>query len=240
MCTLTFFPKSDNSFILTSNRDESPGRKTFPPKSYCENNVELLYPRDAVAGGTWIGVSQRKRVVSLMNGGFVAHKRKASYARSRGLIVKDLLTTQDVGSYVNSYDFRQIEPFTAIVVEFKKSIQLFETVWTGEELVFTEKPLRPKIWSSSPLYPQKLAKKREKWFSVFLENHKDTSAKDLLSFHQTAGEGNPASNIVMDRGLVKTKSITQIVKSENAVEMCYNDLESGKISNSDLILDSDS
>src|SRR5690554_6426024 len=117
MCTLTFFPKSDGNFILTSNRDESPGRKTFPPKIYRENNVALLYPRDVVAGGTWIGASQRKRVVSLMNGGFVVHKRQAYYARRLGLIVKDLLTAEDLASYVETYDFSEVEPFTAIAVE---------------------------------------------------------------------------------------------------------------------------
>src|SRR5690554_2038075 len=236
MCTLTFFPKSDDNFILTSNRDESPGRKTFPPKIYHEDNVELLYPRDAVAGGTWIGVSQRKRVISLMNGGFVDHKRKASYARSRGLIVKDLLTTQALDSYLNTYDFSEIEPFTAIAVEYEKALKIYEIVWTGEELVFTKQPLQPKIWSSSPLYPEELAQKRELWFSEFYERHKDVSSKDLISFHQTAGEGDPISNIVMDRGFVKTKSITQIVKSIDAVAMRYYDLETGKMEASSLIL----
>lgn len=239
MCTLTFLPKSDGNFILTSNRDESPGRKTFPPEIYHENNVDLLYPRDAVAGGTWIGASQRKRVVSLMNGGFVAHKRKPFYARSRGLIVKDLLLTQDLDHYVKTFDFLEIEPFTAIAVEYEKSLQLFEIVWTGEELVFTRQPLRPKIWSSSPLYPLELVKKRDEWFSVFLEKHKDASADEILFFHQTGGEGNLESNIVMDRGFVKTKSITQIVKSENTVKMYYSDLETGKIDNSSLILKPD-
>jgi len=237
MCTLTFFPKSDSNFILTSNRDESPGRKTFPPKIYRENNVELLYPRDAVAGGTWIGVSQRKRVVSLMNGGFVAHKRKASYARSRGLIVKDLLKTPELKSYIKTYDFSEIEPFTAIVVDFENTLKLHEIVWTGEELVFTNLPLEPKIWSSSPLYPRELAEKRESWFAEFLDRQNDMPAQELLHFHQTAGEGDPISNIVMDRGFVKTKSITQVVKSDGVVEMCYNDLEAEAIDRSSLMLE---
>ncbi len=34
----------------------------------------------------------------------------------------------------------------------------------------------------------------------------------------------------MDRGFIKTKSITQISKKENAIEMRYEDLQTGKTS----------
>ena len=91
MCTVTFISKSDSDFILTSNRDEAPGRDTFPPEIYLEEGVRLLYPKDAVASGTWIGVSERKRAITLMNGGFVAHDRKSFYRKSRGVVVKDFL-----------------------------------------------------------------------------------------------------------------------------------------------------
>lgn len=91
MCTITFTPISNHGFILTSNRDEAPGRETLPPEIYNEDGVKLLYPKDAVAGGTWIGVSDRKRVASLMNGGFVAHEPKQSYRKSRGVVLKDIL-----------------------------------------------------------------------------------------------------------------------------------------------------
>ena len=43
------------NFILTSNRDETPLRSTIPPKKYVEDEVELTYPKDTIAGGTWVG-----------------------------------------------------------------------------------------------------------------------------------------------------------------------------------------
>ena len=52
MCTVTYLPQENDGFILTSNRDESPMRKTIPPKKYVENGVELIYPKDQLAGGT--------------------------------------------------------------------------------------------------------------------------------------------------------------------------------------------
>lgn len=227
MCTVTFIPKSDSEFILTSNRDEAPGRETFPPKTYHEHGVDILYPRDAVAGGTWIGASEKNRAVTLMNGGFVAHIRKPFYGRSRGLIVKDLLTVENIERYSKKYDFSEIEPFTAIIVDFEEHLKLFQMVWTGDELVLDTLPLKSKIWSSSPLYPPELAQKRETWFTDFLIAQKNESS-DILHFHRTAGEGNPISNLVMDRKFVKTKSTTQILKLEGKISMEYHDFETEK------------
>lgn len=229
MCTVTFIPKSNNGFILTSNRDEAPGRATFYPERHKEDGVHLLYPRDALAGGTWIGVSEMKRAVTLMNGGFISHSRKATYRKSRGVVVKDLLKVQDLKAEVEKYNFNDIEPFTAIVVEWKQDIKLFQLVWDGADFHFSEEPLAPQIWSSSPLYNIDLKKKREQWFSNLLLEKVSPTAEDVLGFHKTAGDGDLKSNLIMDREVVKTKSITQIVKYNESVKMCYEDLQTGNV-----------
>ncbi|PVW17043.1 NRDE family protein [Marixanthomonas spongiae] len=224
MCTLTFIPTSNKGFILTSNRDEAPGRKTLPPKIYYENNTGLLFPKDELAGGTWIGVSDKKRLVCLLNGGFTAHERKDEYRMSRGIIVTHLLTVDDAVSEVKKYDFEGIEPFTIVMVDWSHHLRIFELVWDETDIHFSEKPLAPQIWSSSLLYTEKMKQKREQWFSGFLfENLRPTSEK-ILHFHKTAGEGNTESDVIMDRGFVKTKSITQVVKNDE-VTMRYEDLE---------------
>jgi len=232
MCTVTFIPKSNNGFILTSNRDEAPGRDTFAPEIYMEEGVQLLYPKDALAGGTWIGISEMKRAVTLMNGGFVNHKRKTSYRKSRGVVVKDFLKCADLKAEVESYDFNDIEPFTAIVIDWKQYIQLFQLVWDGGKYHFSEEPLAPQIWSSSPLYPEALKKKREDWFSGMLLKKISPSEDELLDFHKTAGDGDMNSNLIMDREVVKTKSITQIIKNRESVKMHYEDLQTGNVKRS--------
>ncbi len=231
MCTVTFIPKSNNGFILTSNRDEAPGRDTFPPKVYKEEAIELLYPKDAVASGTWIGISEKNRAISLMNGGFKPHKRKPYYRKSRGLVVKDFLIAKDLRSTLSVYDFSDIEPFTAVVVEWIKKLELVTLVWDGEKLHSIKEPIVPKIWSSSPLYPENIKLKREQWFSDFLNENENISREEILHFHKTAGEGNLETNLIMDRGFVKTKSITQIIKN-SGIEMRYEDLQTGRISTS--------
>jgi len=228
MCTLTFVPTSNNGFVLTSNRDEAPGRTTLSPKMYEEQNTRLLFPKDELAGGTWIGISDKKRLICLLNGGFTAHERKDDYRMSRGIIVKDLLTAKDTVSEIGGCDFNGIEPFTIIMVDWANHLRIFELVWDEVEIHFTEKPLAPQIWSSSLLYTEEMKEKREKWFSTFLFENLKPDASDLLQFHKTAGEGNLNIDMVMDRGFVKTKSITQITKNEK-IEMHYEDLQENKV-----------
>lgn len=229
MCTVTFIPRANNDFVLTSNRDEAPGRNTLPPRNYNEDGLKLLYPKDEVAGGTWIGVSGKKRIVTLMNGGFVSHQRKSFYRKSRGLVVKDLLKFNNLIDEIRNYDYNDIEPFTAILIEWEAEVRLFQLVWDGTDYHFSEEPLTPRIWSSSPLYPENLKKRRELWFSNFLFKSLKPSKDEILEFHKTAGEGDSNDNLIMDRGHVKTKSITQIIRKGELIEMHYEDLHTGVV-----------
>lgn len=233
MCTVTFIPISFSDFVLTSNRDESPHRNTLPPARYEINGASLLFPKDEVAGGTWFGVSDRKRLICLLNGGFKAHERAEEYRMSRGVIVTDLLASEAVERSIEGYDFNGIEPFTIIMVEWKTELQLFELVWDGKATFFSEKPLAPHIWSSSLLYSEEMKKDRESWFSEFIFDHLKPSKEELLNFHKTAGDGSNETNLVMDRGFVKTKSITQFSNSEGA-RMRYEDLQTQNVTEQKL------
>lgn len=225
MCTLTFVPFPDEEFVLTSNRDEAPNRKTLPPAEYMVNGSRLIFPKDEKAGGTWIGISDKKRLICLLNGGFTPHERKNHYRMSRGIIVTDLLTATDALEKIGTYNFNDIEPFTLVMVDWAEGIKLYELVWDGQKSRLTEKPITPSIWSSSLLYTEEIKKKRQKWFADFLKGKKIPSSAEILHFHKTAGEGNKETAVVMDRGFVKTKSITQIVKKGEDVIMKYEDLE---------------
>jgi len=228
MCTVSFIPLPNEDFILTSNRDESPNRKTLAPQKYELNNVQLLFPKDEVAGGTWIGASKHKRLICLLNGGFKAHIPKGKYRLSRGIIVTDLLTTEDIEATIKNYDLDDIEPFTIIIIDWKHQLDFFEMIWDGHKTHFNKKPLQPTIWSSSLLYSMEVKKKREQWFSDFLKTTDMITEESILNFHKTAGEGNNETNLVMDRVFVKTKSITKFSKINETCEMYYEDLSNHK------------
>lgn len=233
MCTLTFIPKSDTEFILTSNRDEAPNRSTSHPKVYHEGGVRLLYPKDDLAGGSWIGVSDKERIISLLNGGFMAHERQSEYRMSRGIILKDLLVAEDVFKTIDNYNFMGIEPFTIVMVNWANRSQIHQLVWDGEAVHFEEKPWAPQIWSSALLYSEEMRKMREVWFAEFLFEKIAPTEEELLYFHKNAGSGDTNTDLIMDRGFVKTKSITQISLSDN-LHMRYEDLQTEKISRKDF------
>ena len=46
-----------------------PFRKMLPPKEYLENGIQVSHPKDGLTGGTWIGFSEKNRLVCN------AHKR---------------------------------------------------------------------------------------------------------------------------------------------------------------------
>ena len=123
MCTVTYIPLGKNEFILTSNRDESPFRKTVPPETYIENKVKLTYPKDEVAGGTWIGLSDKNRLVCLLNGGFEKHKRVTNYKMSRGIIVKQLIKVENAVDFIKNFDFKGIEPFTIVLGDWHEQLK---------------------------------------------------------------------------------------------------------------------
>ncbi|CAM4160677.1 NRDE family protein [Gillisia limnaea] len=230
MCTisLVFNSEENTGFILTSNRDEAPGRETISPDFYTVNNTRLLFPKDAVAGGTWIGVSANKRVVCLMNGGFEKHIRASNYRVSRGVVVKDILAAEDPLLEINSYNFQGIEPFTLILADWKQELLFYELVWDGNKAHLKKLRLKNYIWSSSPLYSSEMKGLREAWFEE-LQQKKNLTSGNVWDFHHSAGIGNKEIDLVMDRGFIKTKSITQIIKTSEKTRMIYEDLQKGKI-----------
>ena len=226
MCTVTIFYKGNNDFVLTSNRDEAPNRKSIPPKIYNENSTKMLFPKDELAGGTWIGLSERNRLICLLNGGFVKHARKDSYQFSRGVIVKNLLASDDVVASIENYNFNNVEPFTIVIADWNTDLRFFELVWDGKESHFNELPLQTKIWSSSTLYSDEMKTERHQWFGDF-KTKNELNSKTVLGFHSTETE-NKDFGIVMDRGFVKTTSITQVEKENDALSMNYFDLQQNK------------
>ena len=223
MCTVTFLPLANTDFILTSNRDEQRLRETLPPKIYKEGTVEMLFPKDKVAGGTWIGASSKKRLVCVLNGGFKKHKRKNNYSKSRGLIAKELLKENSLQPYLENLDLLDVEPFTMIIVDWNNhELNLVEVVWDEYEKHITTHKNEPKIWSSSTLYTDEIKELRKSWFQQWLCENEFTS-EAILKFHHSE-IGDKEQSVLMKRIHVETVSITSVKKKENTIEMVYEDV----------------
>ena len=228
MCTVTIIPKGDNDFIITSNRDEAPNRVSVNPKFYNFKDTQMLFPKDEVSQGTWIGISNKNRILCVLNGGLVFHERKPNYRLSRGIVVKDLLASNNIVHDIECYDFHDIEPFTLVIADWNSDLKFMELVWNGKQRHFKSLHKEPRIWSSSTLYSETMKEERLSWFEDF-KSQNELNAESLLEFHNTAGKGNEDYGVIMDRGFVKTTSITQIEKSNDLLEMRYDNLkQSGK------------
>jgi len=223
MCTVTFLPLKNNNFILTSNRDETPLRETFPPQKYIEDNIELVFPKDKKAGGTWIGTSSKNRLVCVLNGAFEEHIRKEKYSKSRGVISKEILKSDRFIDYINHLDLTNIEPFTMVIVDWNNpTLDLYEFIWDEHKKHFSNLENVSKIWSSSALYKDDMQEVRKTWFKNWVsENKFETST--ILNFHHSE-IGDKEQSILMKRPKVETVSITSVKKDGLEIEMLYEDL----------------
>lgn len=230
MCTVTYIPLRNSDFILTSSRDIPFSRKKAEhPKKSVEDGVELLYPKDGKAGGTWIGTSSENRLICLLNGGFEYHTSRTNYTKSRGLIVKELLKVDDIRKGLNKVDLKEVEQFTLTIVDWNNGLELIEFVWDGSTKHLKLMPQESAIWSSSTLYDDSVKQLRRDWFAKWQQENvnltgEDEMQKSILGFHHNAGVGDKSIDVLMNRGLGGTVSITSVKKKQTAVTMDYEEI----------------
>ncbi|MGQ1948369.1 NRDE family protein [Geofilum sp. OHC36d9] len=229
MCTVTYIPQPQG-FVLTSNRDEKAFRETIIPHKYRRDDVILCYPKDAVAGGSWIAMSNKGRVVCLLNGAFVPHTKQAFHTHSRGKVLIDA-----AGSGLNPDQFltaealAHTEPFTLLTIDFdgNEMTSFSELIWDGNDKHNRQLDTRHSyIWSSVTLYSAANRKERKVWFNQFLKESKmHPTASGLLQFHSGKHTNDSTVNVIMMReGELKTVSTTQIIHEGSKLEMSYYDL----------------
>lgn len=221
MCTVVFIPKGDRYFFA-SLRDESPLRpKAVVPDIYKEGSAVILSPIDAMAGGTWLGVTESGSVIILLNGGFEKHERKANYRKSRGLIVAELLASNQPIVNWNLMDMHDVEPYTLVVWN---QGNLFQLVWDGEHkhgaLLKSDQSY---IWSSSTLYDQQARTHRSELFRQWIGMNTPVSLLSVFNFFKSYTESE--NGFLMNRNeQTKTLSYTFIeLQIDDSAEMQYHD-----------------
>ncbi|WP_144799147.1 NRDE family protein [Halorubrum depositum] len=110
MCTLALAWRAfaDAPIALAANRDEALDRPSEPPTvrdPAGDDGVRYVAPRDAEAGGTWIGFSESGVAVAVTNRWLDADR---DGDRSRGLLVRDCLETDSAETAVRAVE-RELE-----------------------------------------------------------------------------------------------------------------------------------
>ena len=221
MCTVVFIPKGDKYFFA-SLREESPLRpRAAVPTIYNEGDAVILSPIDAMAGGTWLGVTASGSVIILLNGGFKKHRRKTNYRKSRGLIVTELLASNLPVVNWNLMDMQGVEPYTLVVWN---AGNLFQLVWDGKQKHgVLLKSNQPYIWSSVTLYDNEASTCRSELFHRWIGMNTPISTLSLLKFFKSFT--NSENGFLMNRNeQTKTLSYTFIeLQTDDSAEMQYHD-----------------
>ncbi len=229
MCTITFLPaqSAENDFIITHNRDESVMRPAEFPQQYAELGTQLFYPKDKTAGGTWIGISIKKRLVSLMNGAFKRHRRQPPYRKSRGVIVKELLASEEAVPFFKAYNFKGVEPFFALLFSWEDAVEIYELVWDGQKKHHTAVTAKKAhLWSSAMTYSQAQHQRKKKQFDRFIQAEKSAvQAQEIWDFHHRKKLGEE-EGMLIDRGLLQTTSVSQFyhLPNQKNASFKYHDL----------------
>jgi uncharacterized protein with NRDE domain len=223
MCTVTFIPAGNGGYI-TSNRDEQTerGSTTIAPQWHMYNNVAVLHPKDKQTGGTWIVINEKGCVAVLLNGAYEKHSRKASYRKSRGLVLLDIICSENAIETLHHINLEDIEPFTCLLY---LGNALFEMRWDAFKKEI--KPLditKSYIWSSCTLYNSTLQVQRNNMLGSWLHNNAAVTSKNIIAFHelndyQTSMKAAKETYIEQ----IQTVSITQVCILENDIQMKYYD-----------------
>ena len=130
MCTLTLAWQvfSDAPVVVAANRDEALDRPAEPPGRYAAEPT-VVAPRDAEAGGTWIGANEHGVFAGVTNRWLDA---PLAGERSRGLLVGDVLAHEGAEEAVRAVERevteREYDGFNLVVADERAAFLL---EWDG-------------------------------------------------------------------------------------------------------------
>lgn len=219
MCTVSI-SRHENRLIVTSNRDERRTRDEAGIRQELVGDTQRIYPVDAQAHGTWVGVNDFGLASSLLN----MYESDYKGNISRGLIIPRLLefqTLTEAREWLN-VSF-QVAEYSAFVLLLMDRDTLYRYRWDGvsmdEELIEFDHYF---LESSSSVDLVNTITHRQNIFKEWqAKPGMDHSANGLLTFHCYREEGNATQSICMARELTHTKSVSQIEIANGIIDFRY-------------------
>jgi Transport and Golgi organisation 2 len=229
MCTVTYIP-CNNGYYLTSNRDENKNRATsISPLRYTLNEENLIFPKDAEAGGTWIVLKENGDALCLLNGAFKKFVPSNLHTVSRGKIVLQIASAYSMIDEFKKSDLKNTAPFTLVMVQ---QLILIECRWDGQnKKIKYLNANKHYIWSSCTLYNTHQQLCKENQFEKWLQKNNSTNLKEILSFHNQVEFENLENNLVFNKNeTYLTVSTTSVVVNNLNTLMHHIDLKNEVIS----------
>lgn len=214
MCTLSWRHEA-GGYHLLFNRDERKTRRLESgPSLIKENGRQLIAPRDADHGGTWLAVNEHGVTYALLNHYDLSAQRAApENPTSRGVLPIYL----GAGSAkLSEMDLQVFPPFHLVRVAPNESTRHW--IWDGESLsdsVLTdeERPLTTSSFDSGRAI--------ELRSQAFQELGKAPSVEALAAFHRSSSTHGSPYGVLMRRDDAQTMSITHVEVTSDEVVVDY-------------------
>jgi hypothetical protein len=213
MCTVSWIHDNDG-YQLFFNRDEKRTRKkAMMPRLAVRDGVRFLAPVDGDFGGTWIATNEFGVSVCLLNGTNLTRSGgcQPRTARSRGLLLLDLISSSSVAAVVER--IRQAElaafaPLTLAFLETGKPTALVE--WNGWQKTFVSQSDACFMLTSSSFDTEEVRKRRQQEFHGLSASGAPGDAALFITFHQSHSPHRSAYSVCMHRPDAETVSFSRV------------------------------
>ncbi len=217
MCTVSTAANA-SQFLVTMNRDERRLRPEGP--FFCGS--DLSFPTDLPSGGTWCGVNRHGIILCLLNR-YDAPICTDEAVVSRGHIIPEALklsSVQGVSEFMSNLPHRQYNGFQLLILSADEAIAHHwdGTKHTIERLLFPGDVFASSSSLRSTTIPRQRAERFRRWRR---NNNEPLQSGVIPEIH--LGEKNiaPAESIFMVRRDTHTKSICQLMVSDQKVALHY-------------------
>jgi hypothetical protein len=209
MCTATWLMSGDG-YELFCNRDEKRSRQpALPPTRQCCNGVAFIAPRDADAGGSWIGVNEFALSLCLLNL-YPAAAPQPKFPISRGILLTSLMDCRsqaEIARRLNTILFKRFKPFLLLVLVPGRRASMH--TWDGS-LFSGSTEVSPPVTTSSFDPANVIEARRAKFAELQGE-----------AYHMSRDERGGAYSVCMSRDDAQTVSFSRIAVIKERIVFTY-------------------
>jgi hypothetical protein len=225
MCTLSWLPRPDGH-TLWHGRDERTTRLPGEPPSIVRRGSRLaIAPRDADAGGTWVGANDAGLTLGLANlyppEGVGDGMPPLPPGRvTRGRIIDDLLaaaTAVEARELLRAMDPRRFAPFTLAVLEPGRPAELHR--WDGARMAMRTTTAPGMLLTSTGAGRRVEELRREEY--ARLAPGSPPRAEDIEALHRSHLESLGADSFCMHHEEAETASLTRVDVGSDGIRMTY-------------------
>lgn len=225
MCTLSWLPRADGHSFW-HGRDERTTRLPGEPPSVVRRDARrAIAPRDADAGGTWVGVNDAGLTLGLANlyppqGVGEGRPAPPPGLVTRGRIIDDLLiasTAREARDLLEAMDPRLFAPFTLAVLEPGQAAELHR--WDGVRLE-TRTTTAPGLLLTSSGAGRRVEEIRVQGYARVAPGT-PPRGEDIEALHRSHLESLGADSFCMHREEAETASLTRVDVGSDGIRMTY-------------------